>query len=210
MRSFLIQKGNCKFSLFPVKHSWYWKENFLFKIQAAIKIFLWNPRVFGYWLIKNAGRWRCVSGLTILFPKGTHKENCGCHKKMQEEIQEENNKNKETCTSTSSLLPMVIREEDTGSGFQMPLHYPNYTKEDYEDICLNRSLTFSWLLMGNLIFGNWLGFGRSNFAHTWLYSLYTLASQTQSLAIIADGSEKSIVALYLASYSSFMNSTRYM
>jgi hypothetical protein len=53
---------------------------------------------------------------------------------MQEEIQEENNKNKETCTSTSSLLPMVIREEDTGSGFQMPLHYPNYTKEDYEDV----------------------------------------------------------------------------
>jgi hypothetical protein len=53
---------------------------------------------------------------------------------MQEEIQEENNKNKETCTSTSSLLPMVIREEDTGSGFQMPLHYPNYTKEDYEDM----------------------------------------------------------------------------
>jgi hypothetical protein len=29
---------------------------------------------------------------------------------------------------------MVIREEDTGSGFQMPLHYPNYTKEDYEDM----------------------------------------------------------------------------
>jgi len=75
------------------------------------------------------GRGRYVSGLTLLFPEGTHKENCGCHK-----VQEENRKNKEPSTSTRSLLPKMIREEDTGSSFQMPLHYPKYTKEDYEDM----------------------------------------------------------------------------
>ncbi|CAK7355308.1 unnamed protein product [Dovyalis caffra] len=73
---------------------------------------------------------RYVSGLTILFPEGTNKEDSGCHKKEQEKAEEKNNKNKEN----GSLLPMVIREKDTSSSFQMPLHYPKYTKEDYEDL----------------------------------------------------------------------------
>ncbi|CAK7328469.1 unnamed protein product [Dovyalis caffra] len=76
---------------------------------------------------------RYVSGLTVLFPEGTHKENCGCQKKDQEKADEKNNKNKEN-GSISSLLPMVIRGDGTGSSFQMPLRYPKYTKEDYEDM----------------------------------------------------------------------------
>ena len=76
------------------------------------------------------GRGHCVSGLALLFPEGTHKKNYGCHN----EVQEENSKNKEPSASTRSLLPAVIREESAGSSFQMPLHYPNYTEEDYEDM----------------------------------------------------------------------------
>ncbi|KAB5520819.1 hypothetical protein DKX38_025138 [Salix brachista] len=76
-------------------------------------------------------RGRYVSGLALLFPERAHKENCGCHNEVQED---QNSKNKEPSASTRSLLPAVIGEESAGSSFQMPLHYPNYTEEDYEDM----------------------------------------------------------------------------
>lgn len=72
-----------------------------------------------------------ISGLTFLFLDETqHKGKCGCPRKVQEKIVE-NNKNKENPNNSFSVKNS---KEDTGSIFQMPLHYPKYTKKDYEDM----------------------------------------------------------------------------